>query len=389
MAFELPNIRKFYAALLAVVGIAVVTVALLPFRDYLKSAEIALTLLLVVLLSASAFGSRAGLAASLAGVLSFNFFFLPPYYTLTISDPANLVAFGVFFITSLIAGQLSGYARRRAEESEARQRKIESLYDELRNAFDQASEAEALRRSERLKSALLDAVTHDLRTPLTSIKASVTTLLDTPDKPVLDDEARREFLQIINEETDRLNSFIDGMVGIAKIEADAVDIRRALTSVEEIVGNAIDRARKQLQHHQLEFVIDPDLPQIDVDPISVSQVLFTLLDNAAKYSEAGMRIRVLAKVASRSKVRIVVEDQGRGVPRIDRERVFDKFFQLDENDAGKSEGGLGLGLTIARGMIESQGGRIWIEDGSNDFVTRVVCELPTETAGLEKGATAR
>jgi two-component system sensor histidine kinase KdpD len=343
-------------------------------------------LLLVVLFSATLFGSRAGLASALAGIISFNFFFLQPYYTLSISGPENWVAFGAFIITAVIAGQLSGYARRRAEESEARQKKIELLYDELRQAFDQASEAEALRRSEKLKSALLDAVTHDLRTPLTSIKASVTTLLNEPPGDDLDNESRKEFLEIIDEETDRLNEFIDGMVGIAKVEAGAVDLHRSLSSVEEIITNAVDRARNQLAGCELEVEIAPDIPQLVVDAASIAQVIFTLLDNAARYSPAGARIRLTAHLTPASKIRIVVEDQGYGIPKVDRDKVFDKFTRLGEQAAVSGGNGLGLGLTIARGIIESQGGRIWIEDGSCDFVTRVVCELPTEIAERERAA---
>src|SRR6478735_9085179 len=213
------KIGKPRAALIALAAIAATTIVLLPFRKYLNSTEVALTLLLVVLFSSTLFGSRAGLASAIAGIVSFNFFFLPPYYTLTIAEPENWVTFGAFITTAVIAGQLSGYARRRAEESEERQTKIESLYEELKGAFEHASEAEALRRSEKLKSALLDAVTHDLRTPLTSIKASVTTLLSEAPETSLDKESTREFLEIINEETDRLNDFIEGMVGIAKVEA--------------------------------------------------------------------------------------------------------------------------------------------------------------------------
>ena len=96
---------------------------------------------------------------------------------------------------------------------------------------------------------------------------------------------------------------------------------------------------------------------LDVDAASVSQIVYTLLDNAAKYSDPGSKIRLSASVTSRSKVRIVVEDQGRGIPKVDRDRVFDKFFRLGEQDVHRTAGGLGLGLTIARGMIESQGGR--------------------------------
>lgn len=184
---------------------------LAPFNAQINSTAISLALLLVVLIVATIFGSRPALLASLVGVLSFNFFFLPPLYTFTIAEPQNWIAFGAFLVTAIITGQLSSYARRRAEESEANRKEIERLYNELQAAFEQASQAEALRRSEQLKSALLDAVTHDLRTPLTSIKASATTLLEdlkgrldeqSPtdnDSIQLDDEGRREFVEIINE----------------------------------------------------------------------------------------------------------------------------------------------------------------------------------------------
>lgn len=382
------TIGKVKAALIALAAITLTTAILLPFRQFLNSTEVALTLLLVVLFSSTLFGSRAGLAAALAGIVSFNFFFLPPFYTLSITGPENWVAFFAFIITAVIAGQLSGYARRRAEESEARQQKIEGLYEELKDAFEQASKAEALRRSEKLKSALLDAVTHDLRTPLTSIKASVTTLLNEPSKAGLDDESRKEFLEIIDEETDRLNAFIEGMVGIAKVEAGAVDVRKGVFSVDEIVANAVDRARGQLAHNKLEIDIAPELPELVVDAASVSQVVFTLLDNAAKYSEPDSRIRLSAYATADSKIRLIVEDQGAGIPKVERDKVFDKFTRLGGQDMESGGGGLGLGLTIARGIIESQGGRIWIEDGSRDFVTRIVCELPTDSSSLSEQALA-
>ena len=382
------KIGKTSGALIAIGVVVLVSGILLPFRAYVNSTEVALTLLVIVLVSSTLFGSRSGLAASIAGILSFNFFFLPPFYTLNISGPENWVAFGAFLITALLAGQLSGYARRRAEESEAKQRKIEGLYDELKAAIEQVSEAEAVRRSEKLKSALLDAVTHDLRTPLTSIKASVTTLLSDSDKTVLDRESRKEFLEIIDEETDRLNDFIEGMVGIARVEAGAIDVHTVPSSVDEIVVNAMDRARNQLADHKVETEFGANLPQVMVDAASVSQVVFTLLDNAAKYSSPGSRIRVSTYLTPASKLRIVIEDQGKGIPNIDRDRVFDKFTRLEDADAHAGTG-LGLGLTIARGMIESQGGRIWIEDGSQGFVTRVVCELPTESGVRAKKAMSK
>ena len=154
------------------------TAVLFPFQQPVNATTVALAFLLVVLLVALFWGSRPALLASVLGMFCFNFFFLPPLYTLTIAHAENWVALIVFFTTALAVGQLSARAKQRAEEAESRKREVESLYTQLQAAFERESEAEAIKRSERLKSALLDAVTHDLRTPLTSIKASITTLID-------------------------------------------------------------------------------------------------------------------------------------------------------------------------------------------------------------------
>jgi K+-sensing histidine kinase KdpD len=360
---------------IAAVTVFLVTAAFLPFREFLTPTEVALTLLLVVLFASTLFGSTSGLVASVAAIACFNFFFLPPFHTFDISGAENWIAFGTFVITALIAGQLSGYARRRAEESEARQREIERLYDELRGAFEQASEAEALRKSEKLKSALLDAVTHDLRTPLTSIKASVTTLIEDSRENMLDGESKQEFLEIIDEETDRLNEFIEGMVGIAKIEANAMSLHKRSTSVEEIIGNAVERAKRVTGEHRVEVDIAADLPNVYADAASIAEVVFTLIDNATKYSTAATTIRIAA-VGDEDQVRISVQDQGKGIDAGMRERVFEKFFRAGEQDIHRTGSGLGLGLAIAKGIVESQGGSIRIEDGDDGFVTRFVVDLP-------------
>jgi len=388
MANFFGNSKSAVGYFAAVGGILLVTLMLSPFREHINATTVALALLLVVLFTASVFGSRHALLASVLGVLSLNFFFLPPLYTLTISDPENWVAFGAFLVTAVIAGQLSSYARRRTDESEERRREIQRLYNELQTAFEQASQAEALKRSEQLKSSLLDAVTHDLRTPLTSIKASVTTLIeDAREKnPVdvsietnaisLDDEGRREFLDIINEETDRLNQFIEGMVGIAKVEAGALHLRKNESRVEEIINNALDRAKNRVARHSVSIEIERDIPIIWVDANSISEVVYTLLDNAAKYAPVKTKIRISAARSANETVEIAVEDQGRGVSPNRREKVFDKFFRTTESDVHTTSSGLGLGLAIARGIVESQGGKIWIEDGRGEYATRVAFEVP-------------
>src|SRR5262245_36546557 len=191
----------------AVFGIAVATGLLKLWGAQINPTTVALAFVLVILFVATAWGSGPAVLASLLGVASFNFFFLPPFGTFTIRDPDNWVAFVAFMITALTVGQLSARVKRRAEEAESAKREIERLYHELQDTFERSSQAKALKQSERLKSALLDAVTHDLRTPLTSIKASVTALLDDLHSLArrdaiapLGDEGRKEMLEIINEE---------------------------------------------------------------------------------------------------------------------------------------------------------------------------------------------
>ena len=152
-----------------------------------------------------------------------------------------------FLVTAITAGQLSARAKKRAEEAEVGRQEIERLYAELRDAFERASHAEALKQSERLKSALLDAVTHDLRTPLTSIKASITTLLEAvrnnhSEQVTLDPESKIEMMEVIDEESDRLNRFIDGLIELARIEAGELQLRRRWGNVDEIVSSALSRA---------------------------------------------------------------------------------------------------------------------------------------------------
>jgi two-component system sensor histidine kinase KdpD len=285
-------------------------------------------------------------------------------------------------ITAVTAGQLSASAKRRAEEAEAGRREIERLYDELRDAFERASEAEALRRSERLKSALLDAVTHDIRTPLTSIKASVTTLLDelrerAGDAATLDAEGRRDMLEVIDEEADRLNRFVEGLVELARIEAGELELRRRWGSVDEIVMTALERAEPLTHGHTVEVTIERDLPVVRVDAKAVAQVVFTLADNAAKYSPAGTRIKVTAGRGDDEMLRLTVEDEGPGVPAELRERVFDKFFRaMRDGDTGTHPSGTGMGLAIARGIVEAHGGRIWIEDAGEGRGMLVALTLP-------------
>src|ERR1700730_1062631 len=206
---------------LAVLGIAAMTAILVPLRDEINTTTIGFAYLLVVLSVAIIWGSRPALLASVLGMVCYNFFFLPPIYKFTIADPQNWVALTAFFITALAVGQLSARAKRRAEEAEAGRTENRRLYEELQEAFERASEAEALRRSERIKSALLDAVTHDLRTPLTSIKASATLLLEDGESSqteAFSPAEQKTMLRLISDDADRLDRFVESIVALARNE---------------------------------------------------------------------------------------------------------------------------------------------------------------------------
>ena len=378
--------KSWTGYLVAVFGIAAATALLKLLSSHTNATTVALALLLVVLMVATWYGARPAVAASLLGVFCLNYFFLPPFGTLTIAAPDNWIALVAFLVTAITVGQLSAHAKARAEEADSGRREIERLYEELRAAFERASQAEALRQSEKLKSALLDAVTHDIRTPLTSIKAGVSTLreelqaMTVNGRPLtLDLDARREMLDVIDEECDRLNRFVEGLIDLARIEAGELQLRRRWGVVDEIVATVLKRAEPLTRNHQIAVEIADEIPAVQVDPRAVAEVLFTLIDNAVKYSPAGTKILVSAHPAGDEMIRIVVEDQGQTIPPDMRERVFEKFFRATrDGDTGDNiqRKGIGMGLAVAKGIVEAHGGRIWIEDKKGGAGTRVAFTLP-------------
>jgi K+-sensing histidine kinase KdpD len=376
--------QRWAGYVVAALSVGLLTLLLKTVGAHVNAATVSVALLLNVLFIATRWGSLPALVASIFAMLCFNFFFLPPFGTFTIAAPDNWIALAAFLITAVTAGQLSASAKRRAEEAESGRREIERLYAELRDAFERASHAEALRQSEKLKSALLDAVTHDLRTPLTSIKASITTLLDevrgrVDTEPVaLDAESRVEMMEVIDEESDRLSRFISGLIELARIEAGELHLRRRWGAVDEIISTALSRAEPITRSHRVDLEVEKELPGVRVDERAVSEVVYTLIDNAAKYSPQGSTIRITVRRSGDELIEMGVEDEGPGIPVDLRERVFDKFFRAtrDGDVRNRQPTGTGMGLAIAKGIVEAHDGKIWIESGRNGKGTRVLFTLP-------------
>jgi two-component system sensor histidine kinase KdpD len=450
---------RFAASLLIVAAI----LALYHFWIGVNNTTVALTLLLAILGISAQWGLAEATAASLAAVLGFNFYFLPPVGELTIADPQNWVALAAFLVTAVTASQLSARARRRAADAEARRLEIERLYalvqamilsgnprktirefvnrvvqvfgcgaaafyygpadeifrtgpesnvvtdhdlrtaaetDDLRldgaretavapvrlglrplgsvgfvgglpseqtiraivnlaaitiekaRALEDASHAEAARQSEALKSALLDSLAHDIKTPLTSIKAAVTALLGASAA------GDRELLTIIDEEADRLNSLAAEVVAMARIEAGKLHLEKRAVTAAELISSAMMELDAALKGRAIELRVPEDMRAAEADPEFIAQALKQVIENALKYSPEGSPIRLTARVEG-ERIVIGVGDRGPGIEENERGRVFDKFFRGRRHRFETK--GTGMGLAIAKGIVEAHGERIWVE----------------------------
>ncbi len=374
---------------LAIVVVAVLSIALRAVPVVTATAA-APVLLLSILLMARAWGTGPALAASAAAAIAFNYLFLPPH-GLFVQEFNDWVALITFTLTAVVVGELAARAERRQLEAEEGRREIEQLYQQLGAAFERASLAEAARQNEQLKAALLDALTHNLRTPLTAIKAAVTALIGAAapgPEGALTRENQHELLVVIDEESDRLNRFIEGLSAADRPDPSQ-SARSRVASLETIVKEALTRAATVLRHHRVQVDLGSGLPPLAVDPAAVSEVLYTLLDNASKYTAAGTTIRIEARREDAHLMRISVVDEGPGIPPELREQVFERFFRIPGREAIEpNRTGIGLGLPIARRLVESQAGRIWIDSPSSGRGTAVVLTLPMGASAAEQRDTA-
>lgn len=238
---------------------------------------------------------------------------------------------------------------------------LESLVSHVALALERTRLSEEAHRAhmqaetERMRNAILSSVSHDLRTPLAAITGAASGLIE--EHGQLDSSARLELARSIRREADRLDRLLKNLLDMMRLEAGAVRLSKEWHPVDEVVGAALARMESRLRHHVVAAACPADLPLVLVDGVLLEQVLINLLENAAKYSPPGSTIDVSASAGDREIV-VEVADRGSGLPVGEETRIFDKFYR------GKTarEGGVGLGLTICRGIVEAHGGRIWAEN---------------------------
>jgi len=447
------------------VSLAVVAGIIAFYRHVLhvNQTTIALSFLLAILAVSAVWGVAVSVFMSVLAMLSFNYFFLPPVGTFTVTDPQNWVALLAFLLTSITGSQLSSRIRKEADEAHQRRREVERLYrfsrqllgegnviqlmnaipdyivesfeagaaelflpqkdkfyrsgfgaahldeakmktaflhDEVNlnaeqseyfvpvrlgvrpigslgisgaqlsrqsleavgtlvaiaieraRAVEQLGQTEAERQGERLKSALLDSITHDFRTPLTSMKASVSSLLSGINS---DSAHSRELLTIIDEECDRLNHLIEEAGEMAKLEAGGLTLDLAPVGVDEIIQAALAHCKSALADRQVELRVNPNLPPVRADLERAKEALVQLIDNANLYSPTGQPVTITAELTGDT-VTISVSDRGPGIDDFEQTMIFDKFYR--GKDQRYLVRGTGMGLPIAKAIIAAQQGNM-------------------------------
>lgn len=339
-------VRRFplgpYVAGLALV--ALVTMFGLLIGGLIAPTNLVMLFLLVVVIVALRWGIGPAIFSALAGVMAFDFFLVPPRHTLAVSDTQYLLTFFGLLITGVVISTLAALARQRADEAVERAHLLE-----------QAREAEMLRATEKLQAALLNSISHDLRTPLASITGAVSSLRDP--EVQLDETTRGELIADIATEADRLNRLVGNLLDMSRVEAGALHVTREAGDMAEVVGAALEQRAAQLEGRQLTLRVPGDLPPVPISEPLIVQVMVNLLDNALKYSPDGTPIEVRA-AADDTGVSVEVADRGVGFPDEDERRIFDKFYRVQQ--PGRVSG-TGLGLAIAKGIIEAHGGAIVAE----------------------------
>jgi two-component system sensor histidine kinase KdpD len=373
--------RRLARVLACLAALALVTGAIELLKGHVPVLSLAVLYLLAIIPVAVAWGIVYAAGISVGSMLCFNFFFLPPLYTLTLQDTRNWFALLVFLVTAVVVSELASRSRRRAEEAEAALRALreltnerERLAAERERLAAEALEAEALRRSDAMKTALLRAVSHDLQSPLMAILTSAGALAH--GELSLAEEDRRELTETILAEAERLARLVRNLLDLSRLQAGAAAPEPGDWPVDDLVLQALDGVEAG---SRVEVVLpEDDSPLVHADLHQVERVVANLVENAVRYSPADEPVRVQVRETG-SEVLVRVVDHGPGIPPEEAERIFQPFQR------GSLTGpirGAGLGLAIARGFAEANGGRVWVESHAGQGATFVLA-LPLAAAPAE------
>lgn len=325
--------RRRRAYLLAFLGLPALVAGLVPLRSTLNLATDVLLFLLLVVVIALVGGRGPALVSAVAASLALNFFFTQPFHTWAIDDPNNALALVVFVLVAALVSWAVDLAAERT-----------------RQAAEAASQAEVLASGNRVRTALLAAVGHDLRTPLAVAKAGVSSLRS--EEVELDTSDRDELLAAADHALDRLAGLIDNLLDLSRLQTGAIAVRRVPTAVGDVLARALDDVG--VEPRAVVIDVPDELPAVLADPGLLERVLANLITNAQRHA-AGAPPPVVEAELVGTRVEIRVVDRGPGIREEQMDRVFQPFQRLGDTDATT---GVGLGLALARGLTEAMGGTV-------------------------------
>lgn len=370
-----PRLRPIGALSGSVVGVAAIaasTAAMLPLRDDLARALPALVFVVPIVAAGVLGGRRAALATAAAAAAAFNLVFIPPYGTLDIHAPDDIVAVVVFAFVALVVGTLVAREGERRHQAEQRTHDLEAVNAELhaveqerQRLAEEATRAAVLERVDEQRAALLRSVSHDLRTPLAGISAVVSDLLSDAH---YDDATRAELLGLVADETERLDRLVANLLSMSRIEAGALAPDRKPFALDEVATAAVRRLHRLFAGRRVQIELPDQLPLVRGDYLLVEQVITNLLENAARHAPLGSTVRVGGRDVG-TDVELWVDDEGTGVAPFERRRIFEPFR------VGEGSTSSGVGLAICKAIVEAQHGTIAV-DGSPAGGARFAIRLP-------------
>lgn len=341
------GLASYVTALGSVVGTAALSSWLEP---HTQLEDLAMIYLLGIVLSSMLCSLRLAVVVACIMVVDFNYFFVPPPFAFAAAELKHALTSVVLVLVAVVVASLQQGLRR--QESAVRRSELEA-------------------ETERARSSLLSAVSHDLKTPLAAILAAGTTLLERHRD--LDEATREELIDAVVQETERLSRLVHDLLSVTRLESPGIVLNRSAESLEEIVTVALQRFEPGPPHGPVRVDLPKGLPLVYVDPTLVEELLINLMENCARYAGPQSPIEINAS-AENDHVTVSVADRGPGVAEPDRERVFEKFYR--GKNASTAEGGMGLGLAICRSIVFAHGGHIALR-GRDGGGALVELTLPT------------
>lgn len=346
-----------YGAALATVG-SMLGVAMV-LRASFDLPDLEMLFLLAVMVTATWFGRGPAMLAAVAGVGSYNFFFVEPLYTFSVADRRSWLTFLMMFGVGFVMSELTSRLRKQEREAVAREARTQALSIERARLAEEARVAGLRAKTEEIRSSLLSVVSHDLRTPLASITGAATVLRDEGKQQgdSLDDSTRRELATSIVSEAERLERLVANILDMTRLEGGGVSIRRDWVALDELIGAALTRLEERLADREIIVDVAADLPLFLADPVLLEQLFVNLLENADKYTPRRTPIEIRAASVDEG-VKIEVLDSGPGFAPGAEAQLFEKFFR-GSRTAGP---GVGLGLSICKAVALAHGGSITAEN---------------------------